>query len=284
MWSTEDRRPEFPLTIKAMNERPLTGRTILITRAREQSGQFAELLTDLGAEVVELPTIEIVPPPSWHELDGAIDRLSSYQWIIFTSVNGVLFFWNRLTDKGKDALPASVQVCAIGPATARELEARGARVDYQPEQFIAEAIVEGFKAMALCGKQVLLARAKKARDVLPRGLKELGAQVDVVEVYRTIKPKGGAERLKEILEAKKIDAVTFTSSSTVDHFCELLGPAQAVQELKGVSIASIGPVTSRTARERGLEVHIEPEEYTIPALVQAIGKYFTVSPPVRRDR
>ncbi len=257
-----------------MDKQPLAGKTILITRAREQSSEFAARLRDLGADVLEFPTIEIVPPLHWDELDGAIDRLNAYDWIIFTSVNGVTHFWKRLNEKGKKFLPSSLKVCAIGPATARQLKTEGVRVDYTPKEFVAEAILDGFKTIPLQGKRILLARVKKARDVLPKGLKELGAEVDVVEAYRTMKPRGGAKKLRKILNEKRIDAVTFTSSSTVNHFVELLEEPHAREALKGVAIASIGPVTSRTVRNWGLDVHIEPKEYTIPALAEAITDYF----------
>jgi len=258
-----------------MNKKPLVGKRILITRAREQSGEFVTFLKKLGAEVIEFPTIEIVPPLLWKGLDRAISQLSSYDWIIFTSANGVLFFWQRLKEKGKsNRLPSSLKVCAIGPATAKQLEERGVSVHHVPEEFIAESILKGFQKMAIKGKRILLARAKKARDVLPKGLRKMGAEVDVVEVYRTIKPKGGSKKLKRLLEEGGIDAIAFTSSSTVNHFAELLKKEDLKKLLKGIAIASIGPVTAKTAKERGLRVQIQPKQYTIPALTQAISKYF----------
>jgi len=261
-----------------MDEQPLKDKKIMITRAREQSGDFAARLRDLGAEVIEFPTIEIVPPLSWKKLDEAVGRLASYDWIIFTSVNGVDFFWQRLKGNKNQRIPSSLKVCAIGPATRRRLEKHGTPADYTPKEFIAEAILEGFKKMGAQGKRILLARVKKARDILPKGLREMGAVVDVVETYRTIKPRGGSKRLKEILTEEQVDAITFTSSSTVNHFIDLLKKEDVKRLLRGVAIASIGPVTSRTARDRGMEVHIQPEEYTIPALTDAIVDYFAKSP------
>ncbi|MGB9628979.1 MAG: uroporphyrinogen-III synthase, partial [Thermodesulfobacteriota bacterium] len=169
---------------------------------------------------------------------------------------------------------SSLKVCAIGPATAKELNKREIQIDYIPKEFIAEAILDGFKEMQVKGKKILLARAEKARDILPNGLKEMGAEVEVVEVYRAIKPKGGAKRLKLLLK-EKIDAIAFTSSSTVDHFVDLLKGVDHKKALKGVAIACIGPITADTARKRGMKVHIQPKEYTIPGLTQAIAKYFT---------
>jgi uroporphyrinogen III methyltransferase/synthase len=258
-----------------MNQKPLIGKRILITRARDQSGGFAARLKKLGAEVIEFPTIEIVPPKSWEKLDQAIEHLKSYDWIIFTSANGVYFFWERLKEKRKHLpLFASLKVAAIGPATAKQLEEMGVRVSYTPKEFIAEGILRGFQKMELKGKRILLARAKKARDILPKGLKKMGAKVDVVETYRTLKPKGGTKKLKEIFLKKKIDVITFTSSSTVNHFFELLKKENMKTLLKGITIASIGPVTTQTAKKSGMRVRIQPEQYTIPGLTQAIVKYF----------
>jgi len=258
-----------------LNKNPLAGKKILITRAREQSGDFATLLKKLGAEVIEFPTIQIVPPTTWKGLDRAIDQLNSYDWIIFTSANGVNFFFERLSEKREDRdLPSSLKVCAIGPATAYQLKERGIRVDYVPKEFVAEAILKGFKEMVVKGKRILLARAKEARDTLPQGLREMGAKVDVIEVYRTIKPKGGVKRLRHLLTDGGIDAITFTSSSTVTNFIDLLKKEDFKKFLKGIAIACIGPITAQTVKKLGMKAHIQPKEYTIPALVQAISNYF----------
>ena len=258
-----------------INEKPLAGKSILITRAREQSGVFVTFLKKLGAEVVEFPTIEIVPPLSWKEIDRAISRLRTYDWIIFTSANGVIFFWQRLNKKRKsNHLPPSLKVCAIGPATANQLRERGVPVHHIPKEFIAESILEGFQQMAIQGKRLLLARAKKARDILPKGLKKMGAEVDVVEVYRTVKPKAGSNKLGKLLKDQEIDVIAFTSSSTVNHFAELLKKEDLKKLLKGIAIACIGPVTAKTANGWGMNVQIQPKQYTIPALTQAITQYF----------
>jgi uroporphyrinogen III methyltransferase / synthase len=258
-----------------LEQASLKGKKILITRAREQSAGFAAQLKALGAEVISFPTIEIVPPLRWDNLDQAIDQLPSYDWIIFTSANGVHFFWRRLKERGmKERLPASLKVCAIGPATADPLREKGISVDYIPKEYIAEAVLEGFKKMAIQGKRILLARAKVARDVLPGGLKKIGAEVDVVEVYRTVKPRGGSRRLRHLLEEGTIDVMTFTSSSTVNHFTELLKKEDLKTCLKGIAIACIGPVTAQTAMSWGMNVVIQPKKYTIPALSRAIAQYF----------
>jgi len=262
-----------------LNRIPLRGRKILITRAREQLAEFSNRLKKLGAEAIEFPTIEIAPPDSWKGLDQAIARFKSYDWIIFTSANGVHFFCQRLKEDGKNCRSLSgLKICAIGPATAEQLKKRKIRVDSIPEKFIAESILMEFARIGVNGKRILLARAKKARDVLPEGLKRMGAEVEVVEAYRTVKPKGGGMKLKRLLEKKGVDVITFTSSSTVSHFVDLLKKEDLKKLLKGMVIACIGPVTARTVKGAGLKVHIQPKEYTIPALTRAIAEYFAPHP------
>lgn len=258
-----------------MNKNSLAGKRILITRAREQSGNFATQLKKQGAEVIEFPTIEMVPPLHWGEVDRAIDRMKSYDWIIFTSANGVDFFWQRLAQKsGTPRLPSPLKVCAIGPATAHQLKKKRVSVHYVPEKFVAESILKGFEKIFIKGKRILLARAKKARDILPKGLRKMGAEVDVVAVYRTVKPRGGSKNLKKLLAEGKIDVIAFTSSSTVNHFAELLRTENLKNLLKGVAIACIGPVTARTAKEWALKVQVQPKQYTIPDLTRAIADYY----------
>jgi uroporphyrinogen III methyltransferase/synthase len=260
---------------RTMDKKSLAGKRILITRARKQSGDFAAQLKKRGAEVVEFPTIEIVPPLRWGEVDRAIDQLKSYDWIILTSANGVNFFWQRLAQRSEPLrLPSSLRVCAIGPATARQLKEKRVSVHYIPEKFVAESILEGFEKMFVKGKRILLARAKKARDILPKGLRKMGAEVDVVAVYRTVKPRGGSKKLKKLLAEGKIDVIAFTSSSTVNHFAELLKKEDLKKLLKGVAIACIGPVTARTVKEWALKVQVQPKQYTIPDLTRAIADYY----------
>jgi len=262
-----------------MNDVPLRGKKILITRARGQSGEFAVGLRAQGAEVIEFPTIEILPPANWKEVDQAIDRLKTYDWIVFTSANGVNFFFERLAHKGHEhPLPPSLEVCAIGPATAARLKDNGIRVNYMPKEFVAEAILRGFRRRRMKGRRILLARAREARDVLPKGLEEMGARVDVIGVYRTVKPRSGAGRLRRFLKEGRIDAITFTSSSTVNHFVELLKKDDLKGLLSGVAIACIGPITARTAKGWGMDVRVVPEEYTIPGLTQAMIQYLSRKP------
>jgi uroporphyrinogen III methyltransferase/synthase len=269
-------RSPLPAASTPGREGGVRGKKILITRARSQSSEFAARLQKLGAEVIEFPTIEILPPSNWEGLDRVIHQLELYDWIIFTSANGVHFFWQRLKDKKKNlSLPPTIKVAAIGPVTAKTLKEKGIRVDYMPKEFVAEGILKGFKKRQIKGKRILLARAKRARDILPKGLRRMGAQVDVIEAYRTLKPKGGVRRLKEFLTKKKIDAITFTSSSTVEHFVELLKKEDFKKLLKDMAIACIGPVTAKTAKGWGMKVHIQPKQYTISDLTQAIVDYFS---------
>ncbi len=257
---------------------PLAGKRVLITRAREQASSFAQLLEAAGAEVVEFPTITFAPPESWAPLDAAIGRLREYQWVIFTSANGVRFFWERLQRAGRDVRDLfGITVCAIGPATAASLQTLGVRADIVPTEFRAEALVEAVAsavgAEGLQGSRVLLTRAAEAREVIPEELTRRGAQVDVVPAYRTVKCAQDPEELRAMLRDGKIHAVTFTSSSTVRHFLDLVGEEMG-ELLKGVAVASIGPITAETAARHGIASHIMPENYTIPALADALVKHF----------
>jgi uroporphyrinogen III methyltransferase/synthase len=260
---------------------PLAGKRILITRAREQASAFAAVLEAAGAEVVEFPTISIVPPESWAPLDAAIGRLREYQWVIFTSSNGVRFFRDRLQHAGRDVRDLhGITICAIGPATAAALATIGVRADLVPAEFKAEALLEAIRTVPggtdLRGARVLLARAAEAREALPEELMRRGAQVDVVPAYRTVRSAPEAEPVRAMLRDRNIHAVTFTSSSTVKHFLELVG-AEARDLLRGVVIASIGPITAETAARRGIASDIVPENYTIPALAEALIRHFQTS-------
>ncbi len=257
---------------------PLAGKRILVTRAREQASSFGQILEAAGAEVVEFPTITLAPPESWAPLDSAIGRLRQYQWVIFTSANGVRFFRERLQTAGRDARDLSgITVCAIGPATAAALRSLGIRADIVPAEFRAEALVEAVGAVApaegLRGTRVLLVRAAEAREVIPEELTRRGAQVDVVPAYRTMKCTTDAEGLRAMLRDGKIHAVTFASSSTVRHFLDLVGD-ETRELLKGVVVASIGPITAETAARYGIVSHIMPENYTVPALADALVRHF----------
>jgi len=260
---------------KKSNPLPLAGKRILITRAQGQTKEFSSLLKSYGAISIPFPTIEIAPPEDWRQVDEAIEKLDAYDWVIFTSVNGVRSFIQRLKDKGRgvDALVGK-KICAIGPRTQGELEGMGLTVSFIPQEYRAEGVIEGLKARGIKGQKILLPRARGARKVLPEALREAGAVVDEVEVYQAVKPAQGKNSLEAILK-KGIDVVAFTSSSTVRNFMDLLSDKSV---MNGVKVAVIGPITAETARNYGLEPHIKPREYTIPALVEAIVEYFQRRP------
>jgi uroporphyrinogen III methyltransferase/synthase len=257
---------------KKENPAPLKDVRVLTTRARSQVKEFSSLLKDYGAEVIALPTIEIAPPEDWLPLDKTIEKLDSYDWVIFTSVNGVKFFLQRLEEKGRNKIAlAGKKICAIGPRTQKELEKMGLTVHFRPSEYRADGIAEELKAKGIKGKRILLARAREASRIIPEALKEAGALVDDVEVYQTVKPVQGKVSLETILK-KRVDVVVFTSSSSVRNFMELL-PDKTV--MNGVKVATIGPVTAATVKNYGLEPIIVPAEYTIPSLVQAIVEHIT---------
>ena len=261
-------------TMRWYENRPLFGRRIVVTRAREQASDLIRQLTELGAEAIQCPTIQVKPPRDWTPVDAAIDAIDQYDWLIFTSVNGVDYFFDRLFEKGRDARALGhLKTAAIGPATAKRLETRGLKSDIVPDHYRAEAVVKAFAETDVRGTRILLPRAKEARSVLPVELTGLGAAVDEVTVYETWQAENSGNELVKRLEEGTIDMVTFTSSSTVKNFCKLLPPDAAQRLMKGVTVASIGPITSRTAKESGLTVTIEAESYTIPGLVQAILDY-----------
>jgi uroporphyrinogen III methyltransferase/synthase len=250
---------------------PLTGKRILITRAREQAEEFSSLLEDYGAEVIAFPTIEIASPEDWRPMDQAIKKLDTYDWVIFTSVNGVRLFTQRLKDKEVNiAVLAGKKICAIGPRTQRELEKMGLTVTFVPSEYRAEGVAEGLKARGIQGKKILLPRAREARRILPDALRAAGGVVDEVEAYQTIRPTQGKASLETILK-KGVDVVVFTSSSTVRNFMGLLSDKTV---MNGVKVAVIGPVTGETARNYGLEPSIAPSEYTIQGLAEAMVEYF----------
>lgn len=258
-------------------EKPLSGRRIVITRARGQAAEFSLLLEGYGAQVVEFPTIEIVPPDSWDPVDRAIGRLEAYHWLIFTSANGVRFFIKRLKLKKRQLAGFNnLRFCAIGPRTAVEVEKAGVKVDLVPGRYCAEALVQRLGIEELVGVRILLARAKKARDILPRELRKLGAVVDVVEAYQTIMPDISRREIERIFHGEGIDLITFTSSSTADNFIHMFEEkAGSKPPLAGVAIAAIGPITANTLQRWGITPHIVPNSFTIQALTEAIVDYFT---------
>ena len=265
---------------KKNKEEPLSGWRILTTRASKQSGGLAEPLREMGAEVVEIPTIVIKPPSSFKSLDAALGKVANYDWLILTSVNGVEALFARI--KKLRIAPEKLkhlQVAAIGPATKREIEDHGLQVTVTPERYIAESVVEALKGKTV-GKRVLLVRAKIARDVLPTELRKAGAKVDVAEAYETHVPVGAKAKLNRLFvnDSSRPDIVTFTSSSTATNFLDLLAK-EHYHALREIWLASIGPVTSATLQQAGFKPNIEAREYTMEGLALAIAKHvLTVHP------
>jgi len=256
--------------------RPLMGRCIVVTRAREQASDLVKRLSDLGAECLECPTIKVSPPQDVKPLDRAMENLSSYDWLIFTSVNGVNFFFERLFQKNKDVRALKdIHTAVIGPATEKRLFDFGLKSDIVPESYRAESVVKAFAGKDVTGRKILLPRAKEARPVLPLELKKMGAVVDEVTAYCTHAVKDNTDVLSARLKERSIDMITFTSSSTVKNFRALFPNEDLKDLMRGVTIASIGPVTADTARDLGFDVHIIAESYTIPGLCQAILKHFS---------
>jgi uroporphyrinogen-III synthase len=261
-------------------EEPLSGWRILTTRAGKQSGGLAAPLREMGAEVIEIPTIEIKPPGSYKALDAALKNITRYDWLVLTSVNGVEALFARLKKlRIAPAKLAHLQVAAIGPATQREIEENGLKVSVTPDRYVAEAVVESLKGK-MEGKRVLLVRAKVARDVLPIELRKSGAKVDVAEAYETHVPKGAKAKLNRLFsnDSSRPDIVTFTSSSTATNFLLLL-EKDHWHGLREIWLASIGPVTSDTLRQAGFKPNIEALEYTMEGLALAIAKHVLTTHP-----
>ena len=279
--------PQAPIDSDAapdLTTQPLSGKRILITRAHEQAAALARKLEELGASVLSVPTIEIRPPQSFQPLDKALKKIPAYDWLILTSVNGVKALERRLLKQQIDVgLLRHLSVAAIGPATRAEIERLGLKVTVMPDEYVAEAVVSALQGR-VSGKRVLLVRAKVARDIIPKQLRDAGAEVDVAEAYETVLPQKSREKLRAALEDEdsRPQAITFTSSSTVKNFVALLPQGKSPKEiLPGIALASIGPVTSATLREVGLWVNIEAADYTIPGLVDALVKWaaaLTVTP------
>jgi uroporphyrinogen III methyltransferase/synthase len=255
------------------DNRPLFGKRILVTRARHQASALSQLLSERGAEPVELPAIEVQPVTDTRELDSAIFNLPKYHWMVFTSVNGVELFFQRLHDNNLDSRAlGNLKIGAIGPATARSLERFGLIPDYCPDVFTSIALLNGFKKLDIRGKRFLLLRADIADGVLAKGLFERGAEVKEVTVYRTTRPRDAADNARQKLLEGKIDFITFTSSSTVSNLVAAFGGVPT--SLDGAKIACIGPKTAETAIKAGLIIDLMATEHTIPGLVSALEDYY----------
>ena len=252
----------------------LAGKRIVVTRPRTQAEELARRLIELGAEVIDFPTISIEPPMDYTPMDRAIEQLKQYDWLFFTSVNGVQSFFDRLRHLGKNFQGIKhLKVVAIGPETAGRLEAEGIPVYLVPAKYQSEGILKELDPVEIRGRRILLPRAAKAREILPDTLRQWGASVDVVQAYQTVLPQACQYGSHELFR-KQIDAITFTSSSTVENFFKLLKGEDPSRILQEVVVACIGPITARTAIERGLRVDIVSSEFTISGLVAAIVKFY----------
>ncbi|AMV73785.1 uroporphyrinogen-III C-methyltransferase [Desulfuromonas carbonis] len=262
-------------SLRWFDNRPLFGKRVLVTRSADQAGEFSAQLQGQGALVVECPTIQLVPPADFAELDAAIARLASFDWLVLTSVNAVQFFFARLQTLNLDArVLGGCRVCAVGPKTAASIRDHGIRPDLIPADYKAEGVVKAFTDQQLQGQRILFPRADKAREVIPQGLTALGAEVVAPIAYCNILPAELPPAALAALAAGEIDCVTFTASSTVENLARILGAEGFATLLAGVPVAAIGPITARSCRKLGLEVAIEPAEYTLTALTAAIVRYF----------
>jgi uroporphyrinogen III methyltransferase / synthase len=261
--------------LRWFDNRPLSGRGIMVTRSAEQAGEFSGMLAGLGARVYECPTISISPPADYEDLDQAIASLYTFDWLIFTSVNAVKYFFDRLAVLGLDARAIGrARVCAVGPKSAAALLPFGVRADLVPKDYKAEGVIAAFREMDVKGMRFLFPRGDRAGDVIPAGLVELGGEVSAPVAYCNVIPEYLPDPVMQALEEKKIDCVTFTSSSTVENLSAMLGENNLLHLLEGVAVAAIGPVTAKSCRELGLAVAIEPEEYTLATLTEGIVEYF----------
>jgi len=278
-------------TLNWYEKKPMFGHRILVTREHMEG---FERLEDLGAEIIDFPTIEIVPPENYNELDQSIDKVETYNWMIFTSRNGVKYFFKRFFENNRDIRDLKgIKICAIGTKTAQEVGKYGLKVDMVPEEFHAEGLINAFlkehgaesrkpgtillaedgpNAELLSGLRFLLPRAEKAREIFPDKIRELGGEIDVPAAYRTMKPEYYGKRLRRFLKEGRITIATFTSAATFSNLLEIMGD-DAEGLLKGVTIAVIGPVTAKAVEKAGLSVSIMPETATIDAMVEEIIKW-----------
>ena len=258
-------------------KKPLLGKGIVITRPEEQADEFQTLLQAEGAQTYLFPTIRIIPPATFHDLDQKIKTIEKYDWLIFTSANAVRFFCQRMKEIVYDVRNLKgINICAIGPATASYMETYGLSADLIPGKFSSEGIIASFRQKNVKGKNILIPRAEKTRDILPRELAACGANVDCVTAYRTVSSGKKKEELINWINEGRIHVITFTSPSTVEHFAAMMEDSRHL--LRKIKIACIGPVTAEASRKAGLEADIIQERYLVPSMVQAISEYFTTSP------
>ncbi|TEB07025.1 Uroporphyrinogen-III C-methyltransferase [Pelotomaculum schinkii] len=259
--------------------KPFFGKRVLVTRAREQASRLSEAIHALGGEPVEYPTISIAEPDDYAKMDMAIQEIESFNWIIFTSVNGVASFFRRLRHHRQDVRRLHrARLCAIGPKTSEALENYGLLVETVPGEYRAEEIVRELQDKVVAGDRVLLPRAEIARRVLPEALTAMGAVVTEVTAYRTRTGSDDSSLITAMLQRKEIQVITFTSSSTVQNFVKMLDAPNLSDLLEGITVACIGPITAATARDLGVNVDVVAGEYTIEGLIKSIRDYFSRFP------
>ncbi len=267
--------------LRWFDDRPLFGRRIVVTRAREQAPELVDMLEERGAEAIQTPTIRIAPPDDGEALERAVAGASGYDWIVFTSANAVDALLGRLVQRGDVRELKGVRLCAIGPSTAERVARFGLRADLVPDESRAEGVFEALKAAGpLQGTRILLPHADIARETLPEQLREAGADVSDVVAYRTVvaaTQRDGDHDIYRMLLDRQIDAVTFTSASTVRNFARMLGEEQAADLLNTTLVAAIGPVTAEAAQQLGIRVGVVPQKYTVPDLVDALVEHFASS-------
>ncbi|MEJ2690925.1 MAG: uroporphyrinogen-III synthase, partial [Deltaproteobacteria bacterium] len=265
-------------TINWFENKPLFGKRIMVTRTREQASDLVAGLEEMGADCIEFATISIAPPDSWEILDGALADLGRYDWILFTSINAIHCFFQRLDEKGMDSRAlGGTRIAAVGTTTADVLRKFGIKTDLLPEKFTGDGLAAALLQKGVAGSRILLPRATKARESLPERLQEGGAEVVVAPVYKNVRPDGQAEELRSMFLERRVDMVTFTSSSTVTNFLHMLGEEdreKRITLLGKTRIASIGPITSKTVEEAGLAVDVQPEIFTIPSLIDSIVTFY----------
>ena len=274
-------------TINWYEKRPLFSKRLVVTRTRDQASELVNMLENYGAECIEYPTISLEPVDSYEILDRALEDIETCNWILFTSINAVDYFFKRLFELGRDVRDLKgPKVAAVGRVTAEALAGRGIKADLLPEEFTGEGLAETLINDGVAGLNILIPRALKAREVLPQRLSGAGAEVTLAPVYQNVLPQSSAgeklkDDLRQALEEKSVEMVTFTSSSTVKNFVTLLdisGPDELQKLMADVAVAAIGPITAKTAESYGLTVDVQPAEYTIPGLVESIVGYFTSQP------
>ncbi len=274
-------------TINWYEKRSLFSKRIVVTRTRDQASELVSLLENNGAECIEFPTISLEPVESYEILDRALEEIENFHWVLFTSINAVDYFFKRLFASGKDVRELKgPKIAAVGKVTAEALACRGIKADLLPDEFTGDGLAETLINKGVKDLNILIPRAVKARETLPERLKDAGAEVTLAPVYRNVLPKSiEGEKLKgellQALEEKRVDMVTFTSSSTVKNFITLLdinGPEELRDLMSGVAVATIGPITAKTAESCGLQIDVQPAEFTIPCMVESIVTYFSSLP------